>query len=97
MTANSEIFKQKDVLLGTEQQLLSVLHTDETYIDNDFHNLMDEDNNLFFVDKSLAEINLAVLEYWYSELHYGEITPKDIHEVITVYAFNDNYVAIWTD
>ena len=33
--------------------------------------------------------------YFYSELHYNEVTVEQIKDLVTVFAFNDRYVAVW--
>lgn len=90
-----EIFTHKDVKITDEENLLSFLGSSENHIDNDFHNIINEDNDLFYVDKDLREINQELNDYFYSELYYNEVTAEHIKELVTVFAFNDCYVAVW--
>ena len=90
-----EIFTHKDVKITDEEYLVSLLNGQENHIDNDFHNIINEDNGLFYVDKDLNEINQALNDYFYTELHYDEITVEQIKDMVTVFAFNDQYVAVW--
>ena len=90
-----EIFMHKDVKITNEDNLLSLLGSSENHIDNNFSNVINEDNDLFYIDKDLNEINKALNYYFYSELHYNEITVEQIKDLVTVFAFNDHYVAVW--
>ena len=90
-----EVFTHKDVKITNEDNLLSFLDSFEAHIDNDFNNIINEDNDLFYVDKDLSEINKALNDYFYSELHYNEVTVEQIKDLVTVFAFNDRYVAVW--
>ena len=85
----------KDVKITNEDNLLSLLGSSENHIDNNFSNVINEDNDLFYIDKDLNEINKALNYYFYSELHYNEITVEQIKDLVTVFAFNDHYVAVW--
>ena len=90
-----EIFTHKDVKITDEEPLVSVLNGQDNHIDNDFHNIINGENDLFYVDKDLREINQALNNYFYTELHYGEITVEQVKDMVTVFAFNDQYVAVW--
>lgn len=91
-----ELFTHKDVKITNEDTLLSLLGSSENHIDNNFSNIINEDNDLFYVDKDLREINKALNDYFYSDLHYNEITAGEIKSLVTVFAFNDQYVAVWS-
>lgn len=90
-----EIFTHKDVKITDEEYLVSFLDGQENHIDNDFHNVINDENDLFYIDKDLNEINKALNDYFYSELHYNEVTVETIKDLVTVFAFNDQYVAVW--
>lgn len=90
-----ETFMHKDVKITNEDNLLSFLGSSENRIDNNFSNIINEDNDLFYVDKDLREINQALNDYFYTELHYNEISVETIKDLVTVFAFNDQYVAVW--
>ena len=83
-----EIFTHKDVKITDEEYLVSFLDGQENHIDNDFHNVINDENDLFYIDKDLND-------YFYSELHYNEVTVETIKDLVTVFAFNDQYVAVW--
>ena len=90
-----EIFTHKDVKITNEDNLLLFLDGQENHIDNGFHNVINDENDLFYIDKDLNEINKALNDYFYSELHYGEVTVEQIKDLVVVFAFNDRYVAVW--
>ena len=90
-----EIFTHKDVKITDEKHLVSVLNGQENHIDNAFNNIVNDENDLFYIDKDLNEINKALNNYFYSELHYNEVTAEQIKDMVTVFAFNDQYVAVW--
>ena len=90
-----ETFTHKDVNITNEDNLLSFLGSSENHIDNNFSNIINEDNDLFYVDKDLREINQALNDYFYTELHYNEISVETIKDMVAVFAFNDQYVAVW--
>ena len=60
-----EVFTHKDVKITDEEYLVSLLNGQENHIDNDFHNIINDENDLFFVDKDLNEINKALNYYFY--------------------------------
>lgn len=90
-----EIFTHKDVKITDEEDLIIFLDGQENHIDNDFHNIINDENDLFYIDKDLNEINRALNNYFYSELYYNEITVEQIKDMVMVFAFNDQYVAVW--
>ena len=59
-----EIFTHKDVKITDEEYLVSLLNGQENHIDNDFHNVINDENDLFYVDKDLNEINKALNNYF---------------------------------
>lgn len=90
-----EIFTHKDVKITDEENLLSFLGSSENHIDNDFYNIIDDENALFYVDEDLKDINQELNSYFSSEVHYNEVTAEQIKDMVTVFAFNDQYVAVW--
>lgn len=90
-----EIFTHKDVKITNEEDLIIFLDGQENHIDNDFHNIIIDENDLLYIDKDLNEINKALNNYFYSELYYNEVTAEQIKDMVTVFAFNDRYVAVW--
>lgn len=90
-----EIITQADVKITHEDDLLVFLDSFESHIDNNFSNIINENNDLFYVDKDLNEINKALNDYFYTELHYNEMSVERIKDMVTIFAFNDHYVAVW--
>ena len=92
----STIFKESDVIPGkTEQEILHLMGSEEKSLEDS--NIVDEDNDLFYVANDLTTTNKALIDYYLSELHYGEMTHDDIKGKLRVYTFNGNYYTVWYD
>ena len=90
----STIFKESDVITGkTEQEILDIMGSDEKSLEGS--GIIDEDNRLFYVDGDLVTINHELIDYYISDLYYGEITHDDIKSNLSVYYYDYDYYAVW--
>lgn len=89
------IIKEQDIVKEkSDAEILSFMGSSQQSLAGS--GIIDEDNLLFYVDPSLGSINDELKDYFYSELHYDEITFDDIRDKLTVYqSQDDDLYAIW--
>lgn len=91
------IIREQDIVQGkSDTEILMIMRSSQKSLAGS--GIIDEDNQLFYVDPALESINDELHSYFYEETVYKEITSNDIRERVAVYQGKDkDLYAIWNN